>query len=280
MLLLNILYCFTRLLDANNNCKLQPKEQHNVNDDFSFCEPQLFNVENRAWGTVLFRNSDIWGPNPTWFLNDDTLEIRAEIKYVPLEETDFNGTQTIEPLTRRLRQLYDTDVGKDFTIVSSAEEERQVHRAVLAISSPVLKAMIDSDLEETETGRCEMPDISTETLDTLVRFMYYNSTKDLESKQHARDVLVAADKYQMNDLKETCERILAADLKNENAIELLLLADKVTAKFLKNSALRHVAVNFRVMENAGQLKKIGEDSDKDQVQEIFRAVARWGVNCK
>ncbi|GAV09017.1 hypothetical protein RvY_18623 [Ramazzottius varieornatus] len=130
---------------------------------------------------------------------------------------------------------------------------------------------------ETETGRCELPDVSTETLDTLLHFMYYNCTKDLASTEHAEDVLVAADKYQMNDLKEACERILAVNLDEENGAELLVLADEVSAKYLKNAALRHIAVSLPVMENCSHLEKTGETAHMELVKEVLTAVGRWGV---
>ena len=55
------------------------------------------------------------------------------------------------------------DVGKDLNFISSAEEEGQVHGAVLATNSLVFKAML-----ELKTLR-NTPAISTGVLDNLLR---------------------------------------------------------------------------------------------------------------
>ncbi|GAU87847.1 hypothetical protein RvY_00643 [Ramazzottius varieornatus] len=99
-----------------------------------------------------------------------------------------------------------------------------------------------------------MADVSISTLDTLIRCMYYQCTDKL--KESAKDVLVAA------NLKETCEHILAEGITNETAIDLLILAEKVSAPILKDAALRYAGKNLRALHSA---------------EEIFAAVARWGT---
>ena len=184
---------------------------------------------------------------------------------------------SVEPLQKKLCEIYTSDVGKDFVLVSADGTQRRAHKAFLDKSSPFFKAMFQAGGKENKVGQCEMSDISTETLDILLRFMYHNCTEKL--KESARTVIVAADKYQMADLKKSCEDTLVAELSNETATDLLLLADKVSASALKDTVLRYIAVNFKTMESSAEVDKLSHAvaGDHNLLREIFAAIARWGI---
>ena len=104
--------------------------------------------------------------------------------------------------------------------------------------------------------------------------MYYDCTNGL--KESARTVIVAADKYQMAELKKSCEDILVTELTDETAADLLLLADKVSASTLKDAALRYITGNVKAMVKSAEINKLS-DAGNNLTREIFAAVARWGM---
>ena len=196
------------------------------------------------------------------------------MSYSPPKMTALDRLNSVEHHQKKLRKIHDSNTSKDFVLISSDGTNRRAHKTVLDKSSPFFGAGFRAGLNETELNQYEMPDINTETLDILLRFMYYDCTEGL--KESARTVIVAADKYQMNDLKKSCEDILAAELSNGTAADLLLLADKVSAFVLKDGALHHIAVNFKAMEKSAEINKLS-DAGNNLTREIFAAVARWGM---
>lgn len=235
-------------------------------------------ADNSGGFCSLFKHADIWGPNATLVLEDDILRLRVEIEYLPSKLSTRDRMPPGEPLRKKLRGLMVAEVGKDYTLVSAEGHHRKVHRAVINNSSPFFSAMFQSGMKDSKAKRHVMPDVSTCTLDALIRYMYYQGTDKL--KECAKDVLVAADKYLLGDLKEACEHILAEGITNETAIDLLILADKVSAPILKDAALRYAGKNLRALQSAGEMKKLMDDNNKMDgrlTEEIFAAVARWGT---
>ena len=63
-------------------------------------------------------------------------------------------------------------------------------------------------------------------------------------KEMPKDLLVAADKYQLDLLKKLCEVIIWSYLDESNCIELLIFGHTYHAKILKKGALRSVFINL------------------------------------
>ena len=62
-----------------------------------------------------------------------------------------------------------------------------------------------------------------------------------------KDLLGAADQYQLDLLKNKCEEKLCSSLEISNSVELLVLADLHQASKLRSMALRLVARNMDVI---------------------------------
>ena len=201
--------------------------------------------------------------------------IQAEIRMLHQEAIS-------EELPRyRLCKIFGSEVGRDFTLVSGDGDERHVHKAVLNASSPVFERMFQSNLEECRTGRCVIPDISTATLDILLYFMYYCSVEQLT--KNAREIMPAADKYEMLDLKQACEEALKNTVSLETMGDLLLLADMTSAGELKKAVLKLVEAEPNTPDDAATANAINGLMDKaiksartDLVKEVFRAVFKSG----
>src|SRR5690606_1785927 len=68
-----------------------------------------------------------------------------------------------------------------------------LHKAILAARSPVFAAMFANDLEKKKQNKVNIPDISVEVFEELIRFIY---TGDLvpSMEQFAFELFIAADK--------------------------------------------------------------------------------------
>ncbi|GAV08674.1 LOW QUALITY PROTEIN: hypothetical protein RvY_18333 [Ramazzottius varieornatus] len=250
-------------------------DHYEIRTQFKIGDYGLFNANNEVWGCpAVFEHNDIWGPKAGLILKNDKLKLRAEIEYLPPKDPPLDKVLpegAAEPLKKKLKVLSDCNVGKDFVLVAADGTERLVHRSVLKANSPVFQAMFEADMMESKEGRCEMPDITTQTLDLLINFMYFdNSQADLRGKCPRS----SGGCRQLDELKEACQRILVNETTDETAAHLLILADRVGALTLKEAAIGHVVTNIGAMQESGQVKNICVEGGSDLAQALIGAVAR------
>lgn len=122
----------------------------------------------------------------------------------------------------------------------------KVHKAFLAQSS-VFSAMFQHDLKEQNTGEIVLTDFRAEVIREMLKFIYTGRTAKVA--EWADELLAAADKYDLQDLKRQCEKELCSSLLKENAAHRFHLAEQHSAELLKEKALRfmydHVAEVFK-----------------------------------
>jgi hypothetical protein len=63
----------------------------------------------------------------------------------------------------------------------------------------------------------------------------------------ASELLAAAEKYQLDDLKDLCEEQLMASTEPGNALALLLLANRFRASALRQKAMEFVLPNMQAI---------------------------------
>ena len=93
---------------------------------------------------------------------------------------------------------------------------------MLSTGSPVLAAMFQHDLKESQSRVIEIADISPKVFQEVLRFLYSGTAKEMDGM--AMDLLVAADKYQIDALKNESASILVKNLAVDNATKILVLA--------------------------------------------------------
>jgi kelch-like protein 2/3 len=107
------------------------------------------------------------------------------------------------------------------------------HKTILVARSPVCLKMLTIKMEEAATNTVKVEDFDSTTMRKLLRFIYCGEVKDL--KENAKDLIYAAEKYEVNQLKEICIEELAKNVTEENVVESLAIADQVsgTQKLIK-----------------------------------------------
>lgn len=101
--------------------------------------------------------------------------------------------------------------------------------------------MLSHDTEEAQNGYLRIADIDYETCLEMLRFVYSGEAPNLNTI--AADLLVAADKYSLVDLKQMCEQSLVKAINAENACELLILSDVHNATRLRQKSLEYIVQN-------------------------------------
>ena len=111
-----------------------------------------------------------------------------------------------------------------------------VHRNILGIRSKVFKAMFYSMLEEAKRGYVEIEDTDADTVEEMLGYMYAGRLPASGMKSAER-LLIAADKYDLEELKEICENQLSIEITERNACEKLMLADMYKCSTLKRRSI-------------------------------------------
>ena len=146
--------------------------------------------------------------------------------------------QVLDGMARLLDDLSLADV----TFKFPSGELIRAHSTVLVSSSPVLAAMFRHDVKERRNRTVEVSDVEPQVLQQLLQYLYTGTAKE-PAKMMTEDVLAAADKYQVDWLKDECSALLAAGLRLDNVVRTLVLAHLHSCHELYQSALDFMAKN-------------------------------------
>ena len=116
------------------------------------------------------------------------------------------------------------------------------HKAILTSRSPVFEAMFSHNLRESQHNEVEIQDLQADTVRIMLQYIYSGS---LEPNTNSKELLCAADKYQLTQLKTACELSLSRSIDIDSCVELLVLADTHTANTLKKAALNFIVSNLQ-----------------------------------
>ncbi|KAG5675424.1 hypothetical protein PVAND_005330 [Polypedilum vanderplanki] len=136
-----------------------------------------------------------------------------------------------------LKNLFETANDSDFTIIAGGRELK-VHRIVLKRSDMFDKMLSNEETSEAQSGIARVVE-SYEVIYELCRFLYY----DHFDENLAVDLIMAANKYQVNDLFEKLEKYLENNITKENFFDVFIHADLVKSNILKKSVIDFVIKN-------------------------------------
>ncbi|KAL0365919.1 UNVERIFIED_CONTAM: BTB/POZ domain-containing protein [Sesamum radiatum] len=113
--------------------------------------------------------------------------------------------------------------------------------------SPVFRAMLENEMEESISGTIRISDVSYDALRAFVNYLY--TAEACLDEQMACDLLILAEKYQVKHLKTYCEKYLMSRLNWENSLPYYAFAYQHGAKSLLDAALS------LIMDNMDKLSK-------------------------
>ena len=165
----------------------------------------------------------------------------------------------------RQRDRY-TDV-----IVVTKEKEFKAHKVVLACQSPFFETCFEERWKkEGDSNRIEMLDVSSDTMDAILTYMYTGKVKDIDKA--AFTLLSKANEYQLEGLKMKCEETLSKTLTALTVIDVLLLADTHNANNLKQSCLAFITANVSDVKKSSPWKELKAEGNKDLWMEVLEHI--------
>lgn len=156
-------------------------------------------------------------------------------------------------------------------IINASDGSIGAHRAVLASISPVFRSMFSHDLKEKELSTVNISDMSIEACQAFLNYIYGNIQHD-EFLIHRLPLLRAADKYDIEDLKEACHESLLEDIDTKNVLERLQNASLYQLSKLKTACLRYLVKFGKIFDIRDDFNAFLQCADRDLIAEVFHEV--------
>lgn len=164
----------------------------------------------------------------------------------------------------------------DVTIKTKDGREIKAHNFILSRLEHFDKMMNVHKMKESREEVIHIEDFDYDLVKEMIRYLYCDEIPKI--KEMALDLLVAGDKYNIQGLVDDCTDHLMQNFTLENFAEILILADKLNMKMLKESTIKFIFDNFKnVFETNAwmQLKEPKEDEDefiKEQCNRLCKEV--------
>ncbi|CAB4266847.1 unnamed protein product [Prunus armeniaca] len=142
------------------------------------------------------------------------------------------------------------------------------HKAVLVSRSPVFRAMFENEMEESLSSTIKIGEVSYRTLGAFVNYLYTAEVR--LDQQFACVLFVMAEKYQVQHLKDYCQKFLVANLNCDNSLSTYILAHRHNAKQIIDAALIVITGNMDKLTSRKEYAKLKE-KDPQLVIEIYEA---------
>lgn len=139
-------------------------------------------------------------------------------------------------------ELFESEKFSDIKFIVE-NKEFKLHKCILSARSRVFSAMFEHNMRESKENVVKIDGISYDVMKELFRFIYSEKVENLETL--ASDLLVAANKYELEDLKSLCEKVLIKNLSTNNVIDLYVLADHHQAGELKSYVCEFLSKNAK-----------------------------------
>ena len=161
-------------------------------------------------------------------------------------------------LGHTMRSMLGDEVFSD-AVIKVGGKTYKVHRAVLASQSDVFRRMFEADMKEKKEGVVEVFDVDSEVMSDLLTYVYTGSAPNI--KTMAKDLLFAADKYNLTGLASCCEKELQTTFTINNVIDILLVADNLPLRVvLRDACMNYIKHNSKAIFQSNSWKVLKEAS--------------------
>ena len=223
---------------------------------------------------ILLKHFNLSKENLSVYLDCETLTFQVEATlYSVINYSNslklYNAVVPADNIREDLGSLCQDDLFADVTITCGGKEFR-AHKLILASQSPVFKKMFEIDMKERRSGVIEVSDITPTVMSDLLAYLYTGTAPHVDTL--ARELLNAANKYELPRLLSICETTLVSKITVDSVFKILIHAELHRAKILKNACLSFIKCNFaRICEldSWNDMKTTNSPTHQMLVCEIF-----------
>uniref|UniRef100_A0A0E0DJL9 BTB domain-containing protein n=1 Tax=Oryza meridionalis TaxID=40149 RepID=A0A0E0DJL9_9ORYZ len=207
---------------------------------YSFTTVVVNFSEKKYWGYKNFIKRESL-ENPL-YLKDECFSIRIDLAVLNDCRTEETPPLTVVVPPSDMHRHY----GRLLISKEAADVEFLVgkkvfdaHRLVLAARSPVFKPELYGRMKESTTkSAIAIDDMEEEVFEAMLTFIYTDSLPKMKRRDEAamaQNLLVAADRYNLERLKLICEDKLSKNIDTGSIANILLLAEKHSCHVLKEA---------------------------------------------
>eukprot|EP00804_Cyclotella_cryptica_P017747 CCRYP_001181-RA/>CCRYP_001181-RA protein AED:0.06 eAED:0.06 QI:2605/0.71/0.87/1/0.71/0.87/8/186/753 len=153
-----------------------------------------------------------------------------------------------------MKDMVNEDEYSDVTFIVEGQPV-YAHRAVLSKRCDHFAAMFRSGMRESEAGaEIPIPTMSRPVFLMILEYLYTDTVKiDIE---HAVDLYIASDLYQIDTLRDMCSIVVRRGIGSDNATYLLQQAHDAHCQVIKDIAMEHIVANFDVISKGEEIKAV------------------------
>ena len=249
---LNCDVCLNYKGPANIKAKYKAKVNMDITDSVGYARnmtdgPKEFETSGVGSVCLLFEKH-------AYFMPGGNLTIQCKVAVFGPEKIlsgseDFENTDlSIHHCQKQLGELGKVlSDDKEFTDIKIQCEGQSFdcHMVILAARSPVFKAMFESNMKEKETKTVNLDDFKPNVIAEMLNFIYTGTVASHDTLGViALELLRAADKYELDHMKNICEDSLCSTVEVTNCVEYLVFGDMYQTLRLKRRALRMLVDNL------------------------------------
>jgi speckle-type POZ protein len=138
--------------------------------------------------------------------------------------------------------LYDNEAYSD-VVLSVGQSRIHAHKLVLSAHSNYFATMFNSDFRESKQEVVTIQDDESH-FKQMIKIFYTNDTSELNFDM-AMHLIVLANKYLVDDLILTCQKIILENMTVDNCLDVLLVADSIASKQFRNRCASYISTNIK-----------------------------------
>ena len=212
-----------------------------------------FTADSKSWGWPNFvSRSVILDESQNILDSNGTLTV-----VVSMEEEPTDAFVPNNPFIKMMQEMFNDHNTADicFEVSNSSEGKRETrntkssisfyaHRLIIQKCAPILAALCGSN-DSDGVVTAQVNDINPETFSHLLSYVYGRTIPEDELKANAKDIIDAADKYSIINLKLAAEAayVESTNISVDNAMDNLLYADSMNLALLKEAVMDFLAEN-------------------------------------
>lgn len=176
-----------------------------------------------------------------------------------------------DPLDQSMLTLLQSGAYSDVTF-NVAGKSFKAHRNILVTRCKYFEAIFEGGFQESTSPEFEIIDVEPDVFAVILHFIYTGALPD-SIGIIAKEVFVAADKYDLQPLVAKCVDLLCNGISLNNCVEYLVLANSYNQDYLEKAVVAFIKQNIKmvvVSEAWKELKQTNHQLAYDIIEESIK----------
>lgn len=191
------------------------------------------------WGWTQFIKAKKLAAGGRGLLSGSSLTLRAKLKFFDSVMSNKVKQQSLSMLVQDLSSLLGDDAFCNVQ-VKVGENVISARKEILVKRCSVFAAMFDARWQESKTNVVHVEDVDSNVMRTIITFLQTGLIDRFMDTSYALKLFGAADKYNLEFLKNVCEHFIINGLQDRHVVDALIVAYLHSAEQLKYSIFYYI----------------------------------------